>query len=341
MEMRKTWILLALLLCAPAFAQSSGDSVPQEGTSYALPRTVLRLEVEARQEVFHAGPYARYARKYLGVDARQADETTSQVTGVRLTALTEADPASRYLLPAGKSTPSFLRLSTQGLVSLAGAGSQAVQWRFPATAPQEDAAKGLTSNLTSESATLYRRGASDGQTIAVQQQMVVEKSPDARAKETADIIFDLRKKKLQIVTGDTDATFSGEALGAAIAEIDRLEREYLAMFLGSSTFRNYTMYYDVLPKRDAKNQRYIAFRLSDNEGLVPSDNVSGKPFILELIPEKLSGAAGDSRAAKGSLIWYRIPTVCTVKLSEGASVLLQTRVPVYQLGVDNSLPLSK
>ena len=341
MEMKKVLFLLTLLFSASAFAQSSGGTVPQEGTTYALPRTVLRLEVEARQEVFHAGPYARFARKYLGVDARAEDQTSSQILSVSLSSLTESDPDSRYLLPAGKTVPSFLTLSTQGLVSLAGTDARQVSWRFPAAAPEDAAGKGLTSALTSESATLYRKGAADGQTIAVQQQMVVEKSLDARAKETADIIFDLRKKKVQIVTGDTDATFSGEALGAAIAEIDRLEQEYLAMFFGHSEYRDYRMNYDVIPKRGAKNQRYIAFRLSDGEGLLPADKVSGKPFILELVPEKLSEAIGDNRGGKGSFIYYRIPAVCTVKLSEGTAVLLQSRLPVFQLGADNALPVQK
>ena len=168
--------------------------------------------------------------------------------------------------------------------------------------------------------------------------MVVEKSPEAMAKEATDIIFDLRRKKMQIVTGDSDAVFSGEALGAAIAEIDRLEQEYLSLFIGYSEFIPSKMVFDVIPRKDAKNQRYIAFRLSEDEGLVPSDNVSGKPYILELVPEKVA-AVTDAKASKGNVIYYRIPSICTVRLSDGVNVLISSRMPVSQLGATSTIPV--
>ena len=77
-----------------AFAQS-GHSDPEGSLVYSLPSTSVKLEVEARQETFHAGPYAKYAQKYLGVDARQQDATKFEVTSVKMTSAVEADPALR------------------------------------------------------------------------------------------------------------------------------------------------------------------------------------------------------------------------------------------------------
>ena len=330
MIMRKAFILLAAALLA----------LPLEAQEYSLPRTVLRLEVEAEQEIFYAGPYARYASKYLGIDARESDESVTRLVSVRLEALTEADQSARYVLPQAKEVPAFMKLSTQGLVSLGGSVPAQDEWRFPAVKRSDFETRGVASNLTSESATLYRRDGSEGRTVSVQQQMVVEKSADQRAKETADIIFDLRAKRRQIVTGDTDATFSGEALGAAVAEIDRLEKEYMSMFIGYSVYRQYNKNYDVIPNKGAKNQRYIAFRVSDTDGLVEPEDIGGKPYILELQSEKIS--APDESAAKpskGPVVYYRIPAICTARLTDGSGVLLRTRVPVYQLGADSTMPI--
>ena len=332
-------ILLAVLAALPLAAQEYSGTDPVGTVSYALPRTVLRLEVEAEQEIFFAGPYARYAAKYLGIDARESDATTTRIVSVKVTTLTEADPSARFALPSGKGVPGFFELSSQGLVSLGGSAPADVQWRFPAETRSDFESRGVSSNLTSESATLYRRDGGDGRTVAVQQQMVVEKSADARAKETADIIFDLRKKKLQIVTGDTDATFSGEALGAAVAEIDRLEKEYMSMFIGYSVYRQYNKNYDVIPAKGTKNQRYIAFRLSDSEGLVEPEDIGGKPYILELQPEKMTPAASTAKDSKNPVVYYRIPAICSVKLTDGSGLLLKTRLPVYQLGADSTMPL--
>ena len=38
--------------------------------------------------------------------------------------------------------------------------------------------------------------------------------------------------------------------------------------------------------------------------------------------------------------YYRIPAVCTVKLMDGANLLLQSRMPIYQLGRESSLPVN-
>ena len=74
-KMKKTFRTLSLLalaaLSAPSYAQDLVGTV-----SYALPQTTITMEVEAVREYFYAGPYAKYAEKYLGVQARQADQTT-------------------------------------------------------------------------------------------------------------------------------------------------------------------------------------------------------------------------------------------------------------------------
>ena len=63
--------------------------------------------------------------------------------------------------------------------------------------------------------------------------------------------------------------------------------------------------------------------------------------VLELIPQEIVSVEEPAASKKPSVLaYYRIPAVCTVKLIEGVNVLLQTRVPVYQLGVTSSLPVN-
>jgi hypothetical protein len=87
---------------------------------------------------------------------------------------------------------------------------------------------------------------------------------------------------------------------------------------------------------------YVAFRLSDTAGLVPADNLSGKPVVMEIIPQTFAdptGAPDAAKASKGAAIYYRIPAICNVKLMDGVNMLLQSRIPVYQLGRESSTPL--
>ena len=143
-------ILASLCLCcmmAPSrnlAAQDLAGSV-----SYALPQTTIVLEVEAEHEYFYAGPYARFAKKYLGVDAEVEDRTTCRLTCVKMTPTVEADQGARYYVNAGKGVPTFLSLSSQGLIAVSdGNFGEASLWRFPSQAGSDFAGKGLNSHLT-------------------------------------------------------------------------------------------------------------------------------------------------------------------------------------------------
>ena len=342
-------LILALALMAlPVVASAQKKSDPEGFLTYSLPSTTIVLEVEAVQEKFYVGPYARYAEKYLGIKARQKDETTFQLTEIKVTPLVEADQTKRYTtnVKKGQIDATFLKLSSVGLISFSDAkfGDESV-WRFPTETQGDFSGKGVSSNLTSQSATLYRsdNSASAYDKVSVQQDMLVEKTPEQRAAETANMILNLRKQRLQIVTGDTDATYSGEAMGTAIGEITRLEEEYMMLFTGYSEYQTQTMRFEVVPQADKADQMYIAFRLSDTSGLVPADNLSGKPVIMEIVPQEFvdtTVSVADVKNAKEVLAYYRIPAICTVKLINGADLLLQSRMPVYQLGRESSLPVN-
>ncbi len=337
---------LVLIMAIMAFTASAQKNVDQEGyVMYSLPSTTISLEVEAVQETFYAGPYARFAEKYLGIKPRMKDETKVQITELRVLPLVEADQAKRYSLTAPKTgvSASIFKLSSAGLVTFADAkfADESI-WRFPVDNKGDFSGKGVSSNLTSESTTLYRNEKKESayNKVSVQQSMVVEKTLEQKAAETARMILQIRDQRLRIVTGDTDATYSGEAMGAAIDELSRLEKEYMTLFTGYSEYQTQRMEFDIVPEHDRENQMYVAFRISDAKGLAPADELSGKPVVMEIIPQEFEQipVAEDAKKPKGEFIHYRIPAICTVKIKNGADLLLQTRMPVYQLGQESTIP---
>lgn len=341
------FVLLLAVMALPFHAAGQKKSDPEGFLTYSLPSTTIVLEVEAVQEKFYVGPYARYAEKYLGFKARQKDETSFQLTGIKMTPLIEADQSRRYTVNVkkGQIDGTFLKLASVGLISFSDAkfGDESV-WRFPTAGQGDFSGKGVSSNLTSQAATLYHNnGSSAYDRVPVQQNMLVEKTDEQKAAETADMILRLRRQRLQIVTGDTDATYSGEAMGAAITELTRLEEEYMMLFAGYSEKQTQKMRFEVVPKADQSGQMYVAFRLSDAAGLVPADNLSGKPVVMEIVPQEFhvpQVTEEELKNKKEVLAYYRIPAVCTVKLMEGANLLLQSRMPVYQLGQESSIPVN-
>ena len=343
----------ALLIFAGLFCATAQNTV-----TYSLPQTSVHLKVTAEKESFVAGPYARFAQKYLGAAARTADATVYRLKSVDLTPCTEANPSESYTVDLSRTEEGlagFLAFSAQGLVSTGGGNAApGATWRFPAPAPSDAfSAKDLGENLTNATTTLYK-SVVDGSSfsrVAVQQSEVVEKSLENKAAEAAQRIFDLRKSRVQIITGDTDATYSGEAMGAAIAEITRIEQEYLSLFYGLSETSEQTMHFDVVPEAARESQMYIAFRLSDTEGLLPSTDIAGRPFVLEFTvesrmkePEPAAEPTQESAKKKKpepepERVHYRIPATTLVRLLDAENLLLQSRIPVFQLGTDCTFPL--
>lgn len=340
--------LSLLMLLSSAVATFAQNPVNAQGTvRYSLPNTVVHLKVTAAREDFFAGPYAAYARKYLGTEAVISDQTRYSIAAVDMVPYIEADPDESFtvkLTAKQAGSTDMLQMCAQGLIALPDAYTGKEEpWRFPTvTGGERFAGKDASGNLTSATTTLYHTvKTGDGfRKVPLQQSEVVEKSLEKKAAEAAQMIFDLRKTRIQILTGDTDATYSGEALGAAVAEIARLEADYLSLFYGVTETSYQQMHFDVLPVKDKPGQIYVAFRISETDGLLPAEEMQGRPVTLEFkTGGKAEPAEEEVPAGKVPVLYYRVPAIATVRLMDAGEALLQTRMPVYQLGEVCSWPL--
>ena len=320
-----------LLLAVPAFLQA-------QTVTYSLPQTTVTVEVDAVQENFFAGPYAPYAKRFLGIDVREQDASRSYVTEVRLVTRVEGDPKARYSVDTKGVEDRFLALTSQGLVSFQDkleAGD--LVWRFNPQPEADFGTRGVTSQTRTETRTIWKEVETDTAfvRVPVEEAYQVQKTPEMKAQEAADMVLKARKERFNISTGNTDATFSGEALGAALAELDRVEKEYLTLFTGYTVAREQHGSFDVIPSPEDRMFRYQAFRLSNRDGLVTEG--AGSVYNLEFEPTDVSdpAPAKDSRNA----VHYRIPAVCNVKLTNGGKTLFESRIPVYQLGLESLYPL--
>jgi hypothetical protein len=177
----------------------------------------------------------------------------------------------------------------------------------------------------------------------VEHKAIVAKSLEDKASDAADMILVLRRQRLDIATGNTDATYAGEAMAAALEELDRTEREYLALFRGYTVERTLTAHFEVRPLPSQRVQRYLAFRLTE-DGPV-SGGQEGTPYYVVLQPEALAsvpeGEETERKKGKGAILHYRIPAVCEVRLTEDGMPLCEARIPIYQLGKESTLPVVK
>lgn len=332
--MKKSLILLALLAAAP-LAQA-------QDITYALPSTTVSIKVEVRQENFFAGPYAAYAHRLLNMDVQDQDAVTCTLLSAELIPSIEADTQAWYTCEADNAT--LLTLSAQGLIAFPDqARAQSVRWRFPVPEKADYTRSGLTSPEKEVTRIEYKTVQTDTALISipVEHRVLVDKTPEDKAADAAALILSVRQDRLNIASGNTDATYSGAAMGEALKELDGIEKEYLSLFRGYSVTRILTATFDVCPSASDPVQRYLAFRLTD-DGPV-ADGYKGVPYYLELEPETLiiPEESADRRKGKGNPVHYRVPAICKVRLTADGRPLLETRLPIYQLGKELTVNLNK
>ena len=305
-----------LLLAVPALLEA-------QTVTYSLPQTTVTVEVDAIQESFFAGPYAAYAKRFLGIDVRETDASRSYVKEVRLVTRVEADPQARFSVDTKGVEDRFLALTSQGLVSFQDkleAGD--LVWRFNPQPEADFGAKGVTSQTKTETRTIWKEVETDTAfvRVPVEEAYQIQKTPEMKAQEAADMVLKARRE--------------GEALGAAIAELDRVEKEYLTLFTGYTVSREQSGSFDIVPS--GSTRKYTAFRLNGKEGIVTDG--AGTVYSLEFSPEEVSDPQATLRDTK-NVVHYRIPAVCNVRLTTGGRTLFESRIPVYQLGLEALYPL--
>ena len=317
-----------------AFLTLGMFSLGAQEVYYALPRTTFTIEVEARQESFFAGPYAAFAKQLLNMDVRDKDEVTTAISKARIIPGTEADPSAWYT--TDQENAGLLALSAQGLVSFSEKPEANLQtWRFSGkTAPVSFNGR-ITETEKPTIVIEYQEVQTDTGlvTIPVEHKVMVEKTLEDRAAEAAEVVLNLRKERMNIITGNTDANFYGNSMEVALKEMDRLEKEYLALFQGYTVTKTFNGSFEIVPSAASQTQRYLVFRLLQ-DGFV-TEGSRGVPCYLNLEPESTQPADDDQatqRRGKTTPLRFRTPMVCKVTLTQDTKTLVSARVPVYQLG---------
>ena len=105
---------------------------------------------------------------------------------------------------------------------------------------------------------------------------------EEQAAATAELIFSLRKHRLDLITGEAGENVFGAGLKSALEEIARLERNYLEMFYGTTLRTEELHTFNIVI--DPAQLDYTVCRISDKVGVVSIDDLSAAPVVLHLEP---------------------------------------------------------
>ena len=149
------------------------------------------------------------------------------------------------------------------------------------------------------------------------------------ARNAAAAIFSLRKHRLDLISGEAGENVFGAGLPVALERLDRLEQEYLELFLGRRVVTTETRRFRVTPAEGKLQQ--IVCRFSPDAGLLPANDLTGDIVLLQYEPQ---GMAVDEAGVRptSSTIPYRIAALTRCSLIAAGQEQAAQVLPVFQFG---------
>ena len=326
-----------------------GDTVKlYEGSLvYALPQTVLDFTVVAEKTVQKAGPYHRYANELLGLrDVISSDQVIWSLKEVKINAVQELDPSEFYVMKSdGLIEINAIRMINAGLIMDVNP-SLYMNREFDSRNYAADDARigyrdmGSDRYYNIEQDTAYK--VIDIDTAFVRIPYVLERrrqlSLSEQAEHAARILLELREGRHLILTGEATVFPQDKA---AIDEINRLEDQYISLFAGKSYTSEVEFDFSVVPDNSMKNKPVVIFRFSQEEGILDMGDLSGRPIVIEMISNNALAPVNmipDSTFNTFDKIYYRIPEVVDIMITDGRRNLGGKRQLIYQFGKKVALP---
>ena len=348
--------------CSVFSARTAGDTVVMplgeevtvtDGSLvYALPMTVFEIDITAEKRIEVPGPYAAYAAEMIGLDRviSSAKETWS-LTDVKLNTAEELDPSKFYIIQGTTlMQTNMLALRKSGLVM--DINPDVYNRTVHTEIQNRDDYSGLLfpdrgayEYVATRTDTAYRLVKAD--TAFIRVPYIVQKKKgmtvEEEAREAADRLLELREGRHMILTGETNI-FPQD--GAAIGEINRLEREYTSLFAGKTWSESKHFRIWVTPEPAMAGDKTTVFTFSVSRGVILTPDGEGQPVEMELIPSGktkelnlvVRPVASQKELALSDRLYYRVPDVAEITFTLGEERLLSARKLIYQFGNTVALP---
>ena len=325
------------------------------GLFYALPQTVIQVDVVVNKVQKVKGPFAEYADQMLGLSkVTSLNSVEYELKEFRMTTFNEPDPSQYYFvqLPNKKKDRKAvdLFLSSDGVISGTMALSQPVKSKKQKTSDLSgskiEMPEFTTPNLVERMDTVVKRISLD--TTVIEQKFFrktsTAKSVEQKAREASDFILKLDESMYNLINGYQEVNYEKGTMEFMYNRMNSMKQDYLELFKGvtSISSETYTFFYVA----DPNNQPQTLCKFSISKGILPVTAAAGdiiqiqstglnKTATLKADTDKLNAS---QREAHG--LYYRIPDKANVAIKLGGQLKLESQFMVNQFGVVTFLPAS-
>ncbi len=337
------------------------DLEKKSGLFYALPRTLIKVEITVDKTEYYAGPYAAYAGKYLDLEnVSTNDYNEFAISEVKLSSMSEPDPEHFYFAEfdtksVKKGSAMLLSMSEAGLIAGFDGNVERsiIEEKVSHLSDIQNIYAGLfgysaETNLYERADTITRKVVVD--TVTVEKKYLdkkwVEKSTEQKASEAAKMVTKLRDNRINLLTGYQEVAFDAGTMAYMDKQIKTLEDEYLSLFIGITV--NKTLHYSfaILPERDTDFSEIPVFVFSDRTGIKDKSSPGGDLIKLKInladslgvISSAVNRKNNEAKGDKG--FSYRIPAMARVSVTINSDLKSSGVFPISQFGIVDYLPSS-
>jgi hypothetical protein len=328
----KKYILITFILTFTAFhtqaqrtTRINAVKANNFGVTYSLPKTSFEVTILVKKTTYQRGEFFQYSQRFIGVDPITENRTVHTLEDILVINKGIANVDNSFMVEFRSNTMMpFVHLREDGVIAAIN------------TAPTVDVFPKIDISAGQTATENPRR--------FLTQETLMAGSVARQAELVARQIFDLRRSRNDILTGEADAMPpDGNAYRVVMEQIDLQEKALTELFAGSEQAEYFMRTFTVVPDQTDINRMVIA-RLSERLGVVDADNLAGEPIYLSLrnrTPKmEMQLSERDLRRLENKLsegLVYNIPGKADLTVEFRNRTLKNTEVDVVQYGSQDVL----
>lgn len=287
-----------------------------EGAVYFLPKTAIQFRVTVEKATYQPGEFARYAQRHLRLnDVALEPSTTYRVVGIVPVAVGVADTAKAFAVKFNaKTVASNVALSDDGVLLAINGDPIPAQLPAPFTPARKQRPVDPRQFMNEE--------------------ILSAGSTAKMAELTAREIYDLRENRNLLIKGQADFMPSdGNQMKLMLAQLEQQDKALTQLFQGV-TERDTTEHVITIAPTKSTN-RGVLFRLSQFQGFVDADDLSGEPYYVSISDVTALPASQEEKSKRKlveSGIYVNVPGRMRVVIEHDDRVLSTTEMLAGQFG---------
>lgn len=335
------------------------DVSNKDGIFYALPKTLVQVNLKVTKTEYIAGPYAQYAAKYLDLENVVTDDYNHYaITDVSLKSLSVPDPDQVYFAEISEKTT---KENVSVLLSISEAGlAMGMDGTIPANLETSLSSNGFhlksedidyfqyfaETNLVEFSDTIIQKVVVD--TVVVEKFYLdkrwVEKSDEQKAVEAANKINNIRDARFNLLSGYQEISYDAGSIAYMDSKLQEMEDEYMSLFIGISIKKQLHYTYTVKPDKEQNSTLLPVFVFSSTSGIKDIGSAGGEKINLRVenqteLSNLNSVVSKRNQSTSGNHgFYYRIPSSAKFTLEVNNDIKAQSTFPISQFGETTYLP---